>query len=337
MNAEQPEHIEIARLDLTAQTRTGLREAAVSDYAEKIRSGTVMDPAVAFDDGEKLFLAGGFHRRAAYEKCGQLKMPCIVRKGSQWDAIEFGIADNLKHNGERLTNRDKEHNVKLVLRLKPHLTDAAIAQIAGVSIKTASKYRAELVATLEIPMCDEREDRQGRILKVTGIGRPSRNDASDECDLDSDNPPPVGTFELPELQPQEQYVAKGSGIGEFAAIIPHPEIPGFFFVAVLHKRGYLNFTRRGVNGDPSRIKDLLESYEFTQASPWKSSPATGEWPWYLPSCDEVREVEGRKLQFFRQHRELPSPGDDEFWSAPHNLDQTEGVMAIDGVEAKNEA
>ena len=56
-------------------------------------------------------------------------MPCEVRTGTVWDAIEFGIQDNLKHRGERLSNADRAHNIRLVLKTNVKLSNSAIAQL----------------------------------------------------------------------------------------------------------------------------------------------------------------------------------------------------------------
>ena len=36
-------------------------------------------------------------------------MPCIVKQGTAWDAIKFGIQDNLCHKAQRLTNSELPH------------------------------------------------------------------------------------------------------------------------------------------------------------------------------------------------------------------------------------
>ena len=151
-------------------TRSGVRETAVAEYAELIRNGTKMEPAVVFDVNGTLHLASGTHRRAAYQAAGRTHMPCEVRSGTLWDAVQFGIADNQKHLGERLTVADKAVAVRRVLQMRPELSNAAIAQLCAVSAKTVAKYRNKLVLTREIPESQVRTGRDGRTISTSAIG-----------------------------------------------------------------------------------------------------------------------------------------------------------------------
>jgi ParB-like chromosome segregation protein Spo0J len=95
--------IELTRLDdQSTQTRAELRKEAIADYAEKVREGKELDPALVYDDGTRLYLAAGFHRREAYRQAGRDRMPCVVLPGTRRDAIQAGIADKLKHLGENM-------------------------------------------------------------------------------------------------------------------------------------------------------------------------------------------------------------------------------------------
>jgi hypothetical protein len=151
------------------QTRSEIRQAAVSEYAELIRNGVEMEPGVIIDDGRYLWLAAGHHRNAAYAVAGKDRMPCVRRQGSKWDAIRFGIEDNLRHCGERLTRGDKEHNIKLVLKEQPKLTNTAVAKMCSVSDKTVSKIRAYMESTSEIPKSEERTGLDGRTRNVVNL------------------------------------------------------------------------------------------------------------------------------------------------------------------------
>ena len=153
------------------QTRDGIRLPAVEEYADLIRSGAEMEPATVFDDGKTLHLAAGHHRCEAYRRAGREQMPCIVKQGGKWDAIEYGLKDNLQHRGERLTTADKRHNIRLVLREQPKWGDEKIAELCGVSPKTVAKYRHEMEATLEIPELSSRIGRDGRIRDTFNLGR----------------------------------------------------------------------------------------------------------------------------------------------------------------------
>jgi len=156
------------------QTRAALRPEAIGDYAEKLGSGEEMDPCVVFRDGHKMWLAAGHHRRDAYKSLGRTELPCVVRQGSKWDAIEYGIRDNLQHRGERLSREDKRHNVLLALRENHELADVAIAELCGVSDKTVTKCRRESESSSEIPKTTKRVGRDGRRRDTGNIGRRKR-------------------------------------------------------------------------------------------------------------------------------------------------------------------
>jgi hypothetical protein len=169
------------RTDRT-QTRDGIRPQAVQEYAEHIKAGEKMDPAVGFDDGHDIWLGAGFHRAAAYEMAGKLEMPVELRKGTRWDAIEFGICDNQQHRGERLTAADKRHNVELILREKSLMSDSAIGQLCAVSHTTVAKYRRELEATCQICKSpSSRIGKDGRVCDTEAIGRKTSPEGSGQA------------------------------------------------------------------------------------------------------------------------------------------------------------
>src|SRR5262245_40034645 len=73
------------------QTREKLNDEAISDYAEKIRKGVTFPPGKVFEiDGRKV-LVGGFHRYRAFERARLDSMPCVVRQGTEWEALVEAI------------------------------------------------------------------------------------------------------------------------------------------------------------------------------------------------------------------------------------------------------
>ena len=154
-----------------SQTRASLRREAVVDYARLLRDGARFPPAVVYSDGAALHLACGHHRRAAYRAIGRTKMPCIVRQGTRWDAVEAGIRDNQQHLGERLTRQDKRHNIRLVLREHPDWSDRAVGDLVGASPTTAGKVRAELASECPIGQSTVRLGRDGRRIDTATVGR----------------------------------------------------------------------------------------------------------------------------------------------------------------------
>lgn len=153
------------------ETRAGLRPSAVDEYAAVLRAGGSLGPGVVFRDGDGTsWLAAGHHRKAAHERAGRDRMECIIREGSRWDAICFGIGNNLRWQGERVTLDDKRFNIKRVLEQQPGMSDAAVAKLVGVSDKTVGKYRCELKNDFGIPMSSQRIGQDGRVYDTSRIG-----------------------------------------------------------------------------------------------------------------------------------------------------------------------
>jgi len=94
-------------------------------------------------------------------------MPCLVRPGSQWDALQYGLRDNLQHRGERLSRADQQHNIKLVLRERPGMSDRAIGELCGVSPSTVAKYRAPV----QVGQVTQRVGRDGKVYDTANLER----------------------------------------------------------------------------------------------------------------------------------------------------------------------
>ena len=130
-----------------------------------------MDPAVVFLDADgKLWLAAGHHRKEAYAQAGQPRMPCLVRHGPRWDAIRFGIEDNQRHQGERLSRADRQQQVKRVLELQPGLSDRAVAELCRVSASTVAKYRP----TVQVGQSHSGLGRMGEFTTRQALGESRR-------------------------------------------------------------------------------------------------------------------------------------------------------------------
>ena len=90
-------------------------------------------------------------------------MPCIVESGTLWDAVKAGINDNHQHVGERVTIADKRQATKMVLELRPEMSDRAIAALCRVSHPFVSKLRREVssggnvstLASSDSPICEQ--------------------------------------------------------------------------------------------------------------------------------------------------------------------------------------
>ncbi len=66
-----------------------------------MESGTKFPPVTVFHDGERNWLADGFHRVAASKRAGFLDIEVDLRQGSRRDAILFSLGANATHGLRR--------------------------------------------------------------------------------------------------------------------------------------------------------------------------------------------------------------------------------------------
>jgi hypothetical protein len=116
-----------------------------------------MPPLEVKFDGASYWLWDGFHRRWGADRAGLEKLPCNVTNGTQQDAQWASYGANKDH-GLRRGNEDKKKAVKAALRHPngPKCSDHDLAEHCGVAVNTVCKYRAELVASMQIAQIDTR-------------------------------------------------------------------------------------------------------------------------------------------------------------------------------------
>lgn len=137
------------RTDGGTQSRAGLNEATVDEYAEAIEAGAKFPPMVVFYDGEHNWLADGFHRHAGYVKAGVEMVGADVRQGTVRDAILYSVGANATHGLPR-TNADKRRAVETLLRDEEWSarSDNWIAKQCCVSQPFVGKLRSQLITVI---------------------------------------------------------------------------------------------------------------------------------------------------------------------------------------------
>jgi hypothetical protein len=130
-----------------SQVRIKIRPAVVRAYAQamrqQVREGGLRFPVIVlFSDGQRHWLADGFHRVMAAREAGLTDFPAEVRSGNERDALLCSIAANAGHGLPR-SNADKRKAVSLLLADPEwsRWSDGAIARHCQVSQVFVSKIR----------------------------------------------------------------------------------------------------------------------------------------------------------------------------------------------------
>lgn len=156
-------------VDAGTQVRAAIHEPTVADYADRLGEGVTFPAVVLFHDGNRYYLADGFHRVMAHRRAGRLAIDAEVRAGTREDALWFALGAN-KANGQRLTEQDKRHALLAAFHVWPERSARVVAEQIGCSSTYASRIRDE-VRTSTHP--------GGRVVGSDGRSYPASTSARD--------------------------------------------------------------------------------------------------------------------------------------------------------------
>jgi ParB-like chromosome segregation protein Spo0J len=227
-------------LDKELQPRAKIDGPTVDRYAEMLLDGVVMPPVVVVYDGEKFWLADGFHRVYGHEKAGLREIEAEIHYGSKLDAIRISLKANAEHGRPR-SDRDLQDAYDLAV--KHGLVDAGSVEKVAAIIACHPRHAQRLTesvrnareAELRQKMFELKE--QGfsilKIAKALDVDRgvvqryfeslkPSRRDdtkrtMSETCHPEDVTDPPAADDDLERV---ERFTAADAGEPEAAA---HPE------------------------------------------------------------------------------------------------------------------
>ncbi|MCC6363119.1 MAG: ParB N-terminal domain-containing protein [Bryobacterales bacterium] len=175
------------------QPRAALDWDAVHDYTDAMSTGAKFPAVTVFYDGERYWLADGFHRVQAAYAAEFETIECDLRQGTLEDAQWFSFSAN-RTNGLRRTNDDKQRAVRAAITHPKgaELSNRQIAVHVGVDEGTVRNWREKLTA--EIPQSTKRKGRDGRTINTSKIGSkttrsaPAKAPASAIAEPGDDNP-----------------------------------------------------------------------------------------------------------------------------------------------------
>ncbi|MDM9583065.1 hypothetical protein [Nostoc sp. GT001] len=137
--------IAVIKLDGGTQSRAGINQQVIDEYASAWRDGAKFPPIIAFYDGENYWLADGFHRCISAKQANVVEVEADIRQGTRRDAVLYSVGANSNH-GLRRTNDDKRRAVSTLLSDEEWVcwSDREIARRCGVHHDTVSRIRAEI-------------------------------------------------------------------------------------------------------------------------------------------------------------------------------------------------
>lgn len=138
--------ISALRRDGGLHCRIGLNQDSVAIYAATLKGGTPFPPVIAFNDGQEIWLADGYHRLAAAESIGHKTCSVDLRSGSLRDAILYVTSIKAsKIQGIPHTLDDRYRVVERLLRdyVWSRCSDDRIADHCGVSRRCVHRVRQE--------------------------------------------------------------------------------------------------------------------------------------------------------------------------------------------------
>ena len=137
--------IELPRIDADTQSRIKINDDVVEEYADIIAESNgdwPFPPIDVFHDGTDYYTGNGFHRLLGALRTKRGSIPCRIHTGTARDARIFGMTANDKQ-GLRMTRADKRACVEWLLDKGGKMTQAAIAEAAGVTSRTVKKIVTE--------------------------------------------------------------------------------------------------------------------------------------------------------------------------------------------------
>ena len=131
------------------QSRVKIEAEVVDEYASAMQRGESFPPIIVFSDGEKNWLADGYHRYNAAQKAEIERLSAEIRTGTKLDALKFALSANATH-GLRRSSADKRRAVLIALEEFGDLSNRELGRMVKVDDKTVGKYRERLAIVNEV-------------------------------------------------------------------------------------------------------------------------------------------------------------------------------------------
>ena len=139
--------IDAVHAEPSTQSRVGINEEVVAEYAEAIDAGAIFPPITVFTDGVTYWVADGIHRLRALRRTCIRTVEADVKVGGLRDAILYSLGANAAH-GLRRTCADKRKAVRTMLDDEEwsKMSDRALAKALGVGHPFVASIRKPEIA-----------------------------------------------------------------------------------------------------------------------------------------------------------------------------------------------
>ncbi|MEQ2006570.1 MAG: ParB N-terminal domain-containing protein [Limisphaerales bacterium] len=152
--------------DKRLQTRAGLNQAVVRDYAAAMLKDAKLPPLLVAMIDNIPYTVDGFHRHESAKRAGWTEIQADAFEATWPQALEVALGANRTH-GYRRTNADKRRAVTLALNtLGDCWGDKVIADLCGVADRFVAKLRKSGGANSSPP---QRIGRDGKLHKVRPV------------------------------------------------------------------------------------------------------------------------------------------------------------------------
>jgi ParB-like nuclease domain len=137
-------------VDQEFQVRNSLSEEAVGDYMALYAAHRPLPPVWVVqrtDDGNKLYLAEGFHRVAAQDRLGVTAIDALVTVGELDDLYAISAGANMDH-GVRRKHSENRNAVEQALKQIAVMPDAKFKALYGLPNKRRGGWSAKHIAAI---------------------------------------------------------------------------------------------------------------------------------------------------------------------------------------------
>lgn len=178
------------------KVRAKIRDDVVDEYFDMYEAKERMPEVVLFEIEKDHYLIGdGLHRVSAMlefpETTKKWSWVMDIRKGDYCDCLRYALLANERH-GLRRSNEDKRQSVITALKEYPKVSNAQLAEIAGVGPDLISELRKDLTNANLIPAVEKTTGKDGKQRSVNPriprveTSKPQQNE--DSSDVDDEKP-----------------------------------------------------------------------------------------------------------------------------------------------------